>query len=85
MTVVNTTYFDGIKYEAGDTLPEFGSLVPSVSGTTHEYSGLEKDKDKLPTVAKYPKYKGRIATGSSFFSTDTKKLFMYEATTDTWY
>lgn len=72
---------DGILYEKESDAPDLGSIVCTGHGTgemtmVRQYKGLSKDLDKLP------KY---VMSGSTCFMVDTGELYMYEATTETWY
>lgn len=74
------TKYDGHWYDAGETLPDLGSLVcTSYEGNIRNYDGKYADKAKLP------KYDD-LETGSSAFLSDSGSfyLFMYYADTKTW-
>lgn len=76
--------FDGHIYEAGEDIPDLGSFANTSSKKgSWEYFGLSKDVSKLPTVAKYPKYKD-LPTGAIAYCIDNGELYMYEKTTDSW-
>lgn len=78
--------FDGITYEKNETIPSFGSIESVKNdGGIKEYQGLSADASKLPTVAKYPKYKGKLKTGSSCLMADTGDLYLYQGSDDTWH
>lgn len=79
VATVRTT-IDGKTYEVGDTLPDFGSIVPvGNDGNKRYYSGLSAD---MP--AKLPKYDD-LATDSLAKALDTLQLYFYHAPTKTWY
>lgn len=86
MNVEHKTVIDGITYEKGETLPDFGSIeVTENVGGKRKYQGLSNDVSKLPTVARNPKYSGKLQTGSSCLMVDTSDLYLYQGSTDTWY
>lgn len=70
---------------------DFGSIVCTgvstdrVTGTMHvrEYRGLSTDFSKLPNATDNPSY-ADLATGSSFFATDTQQISFYNATSKSW-
>lgn len=73
----NIIVFDGVKYNAGDTLPDLGSWVCVDSkGMVRDYEGLSKDVDKLPHY---------VQSGSSALCLDTSELYEYHKPTDRWY
>ena len=80
MQATSNIIYDGHSYNAGDELPDLGSLVcTSSDGDIRNYEGHYSDKAKLP------KYND-LATGSSALLADdgTFKFFKYYADTKTW-
>lgn len=70
-------FFDGIKYNPGDELPDLGSWVcTGAKGMVRDYEGLSKDILKLPHY---------VQSGSSALCLDTSELYEYHKPTDTWY
>lgn len=71
---------DGVWYDDVSQAPDLGSIKcireSGPGNMIRKYHGLSAD------IAKLPHY---VLTGSSCFFIDTKKLYMYEKTTDTWY
>lgn len=71
---------DGVWYDDPSQVPDLGSLKcvreSGPGNMIREYRGLSEDVSKLPHY---------VLTGSSCFFIDTKKLYMYEGTSDTWY
>lgn len=69
---------DGHTYEAGQEVPDMGTLsATSVQGNIRNYEGYSYDFDKLPTY-------DDLATGSSALFLDTGDLYKYEETTKMW-
>lgn len=68
---------DGVTYEKGEELPDFGSIVviDNVEGV-RSYEGLSQDVDKLPTYC---------GSGSSFLALDKGDYYKFHAPTKTWY
>jgi hypothetical protein len=80
MTAETNMIYDGQYYNAGDELPDLGSLVcTGVDGNIRSYEGKYEDKSKLP------KYDS-LGTGSSALLSDegTFVLYKYYADTQTW-
>ena len=78
MTYDHTVKVDGHIYEAGQEVPDMGTLVAtSVDGAIRNYEGLSTDFDKLPTY-------DDLGTGSSAFFQDTGFIYKYEAQSKTW-
>ena len=69
---------DGISYDVGDTLPDFGSIVVTAKTADgkRRYEGVSSDLDKLPIYC---------ASGSVFFELDTGKTYRFHAPTKKWY
>lgn len=79
MTYDHKVVQDGRTYQAGEEVPDMGSLVAtSVDGNIRNYEGLSIDFDKLP------KYDD-LETGSSVSFTDTAELYKYDKSTKVWY
>lgn len=69
---------DGREYEAGQEVPDLGSIVcTSSTGKVRSYELLSADLSKLP------KYDD-LGTGSSAYCIDTGSYYKYESTTKTW-
>ena len=71
---------DGVWYDDISQAPDMGSIKcvreSGPGNMIRSYKGLSADLSKLPHY---------VLTGSSCFMIDTKKLYMFEKTTDTWY
>lgn len=62
---------DGIVYNAGEEVPDMGSITAIVSnGNYREYNALSKDYDKLPHY---------VSFGSSCYMIDVSELYKYDA------
>lgn len=68
---------DGQKYNAGEEVPDMGSIICVESkGNIRSYNALSSDANKLP------KY---VETGSSCLMLDTGDFYKFERTTQKWY
>lgn len=80
----NTIEIDGQTYNAGDVIPDLGSLeCIGSSGNQRAYFGFLEDESKLP------KYKN-LATGSSATLVDRNRVestivLRYHSLTEEWY
>lgn len=78
------TSFDGHIYKVGEEIPDLGSFMDTNQKKgVWEYFGLSSDLDKLPTVARCPKYKD-LPQGTTAYCIDDGSVYMYEKTTDRW-
>lgn len=78
MTYDHKVTQDGHTYEAGQEVPDMGTLVATTTeGNIRNYEGYSYDFDKLPTY-------DDLGTGSSALFIDTGELYKYEATTRLW-
>lgn len=67
---------DGITYNAGEEVPDMGSITAIVSnGNYREYNALSKDYDKLPHY---------VSFGSSCYMIDVSELYKYDAINQIW-
>ena len=71
---------DGVWYDDISQAPDLGSIKcvneTGPDNMIRSYRGLSADISKLPHY---------VSTGSTCFFIDTKKMYMFEKTTDTWY
>lgn len=75
---------DGHTYEAGDDVPDFGSIeCTSVEGNKRSYTGNSKDFKKLKDASLSDKY-GDLATGSSALLVDLGEVHKYIKETRSW-
>lgn len=85
MTYDHDVRQDGIHYDAGEEVPDLGSMVAtSAEGAIRHYEGLSADLEKLKDVVKGEKYSG-LATGSTAMCLDTGQYYKYERTTREFY
>lgn len=78
MTYDHKVVQDGHRYEAGEDVPDMGTIVAtSIEGNIRNYEGYSYDFGKLPTY-------DNLGTGSSVLFLDTGELYKYEATTKLW-
>lgn len=79
MKATQLTVYDGQTYQAGDEIPDLGSIrCTRVIGNKRDYIFMSKDLDKLPTYS-------NLASGSCALAVGTSEVFVYEETTKTWY
>ena len=84
MTYDHKVVQDGITYDAGEEVPDLGTITATdVKGNKRSYEGYSKDLDKLKYVTILPQYDD-LATGSSVLLQDTSEVYNYEATTREW-
>ena len=77
--------FDAILYPDDATLPDLGSIRLVNRGARHRmYMGNAADKSKLPTISRYPQYRGVLDTGAAFFAIDTREVLFYDESADAW-
>lgn len=75
---------DGITYEAGQEVPDLGTITATdVKGNKRSYEGYSRDLYKLKYATTLPQYND-LATGSSVLLQDTGEVYNYESTTREW-
>lgn len=84
MTYDHKVISDGMLYEAGEEVPDLGTIkATDVKGNERSYEGYSTDLDKLKYATTLPQYDD-LATGSSVLLQDTSEVYKYEATTREW-
>lgn len=84
MTYDHKVVQDGIMYDAGQEVPDLGTIRATyVEGNKRSYEGYFTDLDKLKYATILPQYDS-LATGSSVLLQDTSEVYNYEATTREW-
>lgn len=84
MTYDHKVVQDGRTYEAGENVPDLGTITATdVKGNIRSYEGYSRDLEKLKYATMLPQYDD-LATGSNILLQDTGEIYSYEATTREW-